>query len=59
MKQDQPGLTESLLGRVGISQAIVQVLLQGPLSQEKQAALHRQALGVLKQLQALGNFLDG
>jgi len=59
VKQDQSGLVDSLMGRVSISQAIVQVLLQGPLSQGTSPTLYRPALGVLNQLHVLGNFLDG
>ena len=59
VKQNQAGVTESLIGRVNISHAIVQVLLEGPLGQHGSPILHQQALGVLHQLQMLQNFLDG
>lgn len=59
VEQNHPGLTDSLLLRVSISRAIVQVLLEGPLHQHKSPGLHRQALGVLHQLHMLQNFLDG
>ena len=35
VKEDNANVVASLLGRVSISQAVVQVLLQGPLSQGK------------------------
>ena len=58
-KQNQTGLMDSLMGRVNISQAIVQVLLLGPLRQSMSPALHRTALHVLDQLHVLTNFMDG
>ena len=58
VKQNHTGLTESLMMRVNISQAIVQVLLQGPLHQRNRPSLHRQALMVLNQLHMLQNYLD-
>ena len=57
MKEDNSGLVASLVGRINISQAIVEVLLEGPLSQGKSPALHRPALAVLNQLQVLHNFM--
>ena len=59
VKEDNADVVASLLGRVSISQAVVQVLLQGPLSQGKGPALHCQAVAALKQLQMLQNFMDG
>lgn len=59
VKQNHAGLMDSLMLRVNISQAIVQVLLEGPLQQHKSPSLHRQALRVLHQLHTLQNFLDG
>lgn len=59
VKQSQAGLTESLIVRVNISRAIVQVMLEGPLTQHSSPSLHRQALRVLNQLHMLHNFLDG
>lgn len=58
VKEDDSDVVASLIGRVDISQAIVEVLLQGPLSQGKSPALHRPALAVLNQLQVLHNFMD-
>ena len=59
VKQNHAGLMESLMVRLNISQAIVQVLLEGPLHHHKSPSLHRQALVVLNQLRMLQNFLDG
>ena len=59
VKHSQAGLTASLMARVNISRAIVQVMLEGPLSQHSSPRLHRQALRVLNQLHMLYNFLDG
>lgn len=59
VKQSQAGLTASLMVRVNISRAIVQVMLEGPLSQHSSPRLHWQALRVLNQLHMLHNFLDG
>ncbi|DBA93628.1 TPA: demethylase [Trebouxia sp. C0006] len=58
VKEDNANVVTSLLGRVSISQAVVQVLLQGPLRQGKGSALHCQAVAALKQLQMLQNFMD-
>jgi len=58
VKEDNANVVASLLGRVSISQAVVQVLLQGPLRQGKGSALHCQAVAALKQLQMLQNFMD-
>ncbi|KAA6427379.1 MAG: hypothetical protein FRX49_02043 [Trebouxia sp. A1-2] len=58
VKEDNDNVVASLLGRVSISQAVVQVLLEGPLSQAKGSALHCKAVAALKQLQTLQNFMD-
>ncbi len=58
VKEDNAGVVASLLGRVSISQAVVQVLLRGPLSQGQGSALHCQAVAALQQLQTLQNFMD-
>ena len=59
VKENHAGLTGSLMVRVNISRAIVQVLLEGPLHRNNSPSLHRQAQGVLNQLHMLQNFLDG
>ena len=55
---NEQDVANSLMGRVRISQAVVHVLLQGPLRQSIDKAVHSQALSILNKLNALSNFLD-
>ena len=58
LKTDEKAVAQSLMGRVSISEAMIQVLLQGPLKQSSGSQLHSQALNILNKLHTLGNFLD-
>ena len=58
LKTNEQAVANSLMGRVRISQAVVHVLLQGPLRQSIDQAVHSQTLGILNKLNALSNFLE-